>query len=86
MQIISKGFLRRKAEPSMGSNSKQCLCPQLGRRNVYDYISYLGICAKDHPTGPFLVLAWFHLQIKNQSGKGPKVICGYKGYIQVPVS
>ena len=28
----------------------------------------------------------FRLQIKNQSGKGPKVICGYKGYMLVPVS
>ena len=93
MQIISKGFLRRKAEPSMESNSKQCLCPQLGRRNIYDYISYFGICAKDHPTGPFLVLASkisntleVYLQIKNQSGKGPKVICRYKGYMLVSVS
>lgn len=84
MQIISKGFLRRKAEPSMESNSKQCLCPQLGRRNIYDYISYFGICAKDHPTGPFLVLGskisnTLEVSLADQESVGKRP----KGYMQV---
>lgn len=56
MQMISKGFLKKKAEPRETINSSAHFFSEEEKKNIYDYISNFGVCAKDHPHGPKQVL------------------------------
>lgn len=45
MQMISKGFLKKKAEPRKAINNSAHL-PQWGRKHIYAQVSNFGIYAR----------------------------------------